>query len=293
MRTIHSPINFIPEDYEILDYLDKQQPSVNEFFPIIGDPEASASYYKAIVAQWNEDWAKYFGWVDDGKKYANIPASCTHCGNKRIRYCAIAQHISTGENIVFGSACAHRLSMTTCEFKLKKLKEVAAKRNATRKAGGKYAGMLELNPELKAAFDWHIENDFRNSFVEDVRYRAQKNGALSDKQIAAVIQAVRRDKSRAEERKVQDAEKPRANVIEGRREITGTVLGLKDVETAYGPQTKMIVEQGDGAKVYGSVPKAIWSVKKGAQVNLVATVTRSQDDSKFGFFSRPTKASFA
>jgi hypothetical protein len=77
----------------------------------------------------------------------------------------------------------------------------------------------------------------------------------------------------------------------GRVEVTGTVLSTKWVENKYGSTLKMLVEDRRGFKVFGSVPSALENVR-GRSVSFTAALEPSQDDEKFGFFKRPTKATF-
>lgn len=51
----------------------------------------------------------------------------------------------------------------------------------------------------------------------------------------------------------------------------------------------MIVKTDAGWKVYGTVPGSI-DAKRGDHITFEAQVTVSDDDPKFGFFKRPTKA---
>ncbi len=64
----------------------------------------------------------------------------------------------------------------------------------------------------------------------------------------------------------------------------------------YGPTIKMLVKEDRGFKLWGSVPKSILQSVQSSQmlvgkhVAFSATVEPSKSDSKFGVFSRPTKA---
>jgi hypothetical protein len=77
----------------------------------------------------------------------------------------------------------------------------------------------------------------------------------------------------------------------GRVEISGIVLTTKWQESAYGSTLKMLVQDDRGFKVWGSVPSNLYDVK-GRSVSFSATIQPSEDDDKFGFFKRPTKAKF-
>jgi len=77
----------------------------------------------------------------------------------------------------------------------------------------------------------------------------------------------------------------------GKVEINGVVLATKWQESMYGSTLKMLVKDDRGFKVWGSVPSKLDNVK-GRSVSFSATIQPSQDDEKFGFFKRPTKAKF-
>lgn len=101
-------------------------------------------------------------------------------------------------------------------------------------------------------------------------------------------------------------------ITAGKQTITGKIISTKWVDGfAYGQRVlKMVVVDDRGFKVYGTVPQAIidagaestvclgeerWDYEalKGQRVTFSATVQASDDDDKFGFFKRPTKAALA
>ena len=75
----------------------------------------------------------------------------------------------------------------------------------------------------------------------------------------------------------------------GRQAFAGEVLATKWKDTDFGPVYKMLVQDDRGFKLWGSVPKNI-DPGRGERVAFMATVEPSRDDSRFGFFKRPTKA---
>lgn len=120
------------------------------------------------------------------------------------------------------------------------------------------------------------------SFAESIRTFFAANGHLSEAQAAAVLRMA-----------AEQANEPApAPVVEGRVQITGTVRSTKWVDNAYGGSRKMLVVDDRGFKVWGTVPSAL-SVERGDRVSFTATVTASDDDETFGFYSRPTKAARA
>jgi hypothetical protein len=88
-------------------------------------------------------------------------------------------------------------------------------------------------------------------------------------------------------------------IVNGKQIITGEIISTKMVNGfAYGQRVlKMVVKDDRGFKVWGTVPQAIIEANddplKGQRVTFTATVQASNDDDKFGFFKRPTKAAIA
>jgi hypothetical protein len=90
------------------------------------------------------------------------------------------------------------------------------------------------------------------------------------------------------------------DVVEGKAVITGTVLGLKSVESTFGYRTtttmKMLVADDRGFKVFGTAPVRLaqateagtYAALKGMRVTFTATVEAGRDRG-FGYFTRPTK----
>lgn len=105
---------------------------------------------------------------------------------------------------------------------------------------------------------------------------------------------VRLQKYAEEQRDAQRAERDAAHEAgedapEGRVVITGTVLAFKWQESLYGDTLKMLVQDDRGFRVWGSVPSSL-DAERESRITFTATVTASDNDAKFGFFKRPTKA---
>lgn len=79
------------------------------------------------------------------------------------------------------------------------------------------------------------------------------------------------------------------DVPEGRLVITGTLLAMKWQESYYGDTLKMLVQDDRGFRVWGSVPSSL-DANRNDRIQFTAAVQRSDKDSKFGFFKRPTKS---
>lgn len=135
---------------------------------------------------------------------------------------------------------------------------------------------------------------------------------LSEKQQAFARKLLQKiaDRPRIEaERAAKDANRQPIPAFIKRATIEGTVISAKVVEGDYGTSIKIVVEHADGWKVWGTacteLTEAIsefsdksWlpeseraELLKGKRVRFDAAITVSDNDSKFGFFKRPTKAS--
>lgn len=138
---------------------------------------------------------------------------------------------------------------------------------------------LANNPEVHAALRASGKDPRRDLAKNLVRW-----GKLSEKQAAFAI--------RLAQPKPPEAQKCDIPIVGHRAEMVGTVLSIKEVETPYGIQDKMLVEVAceEGVyRVFGTVPSAISrGVKRGSVVKFFATVQRKEFG--FGFFSRPSKA---
>jgi len=143
------------------------------------------------------------------------------------------------------------------------------------------------------------------SFADSLEFSLLKYGKLSPKQCAAVLKcidgAAERKAKWAAQREIENANAEA--IVNGKQTITGVVVSTKFVEGYYGGVTKMLVKDDKGFKVWGSVPAALCDAMndegeyldalKGRRVTFTATVEASNDDDKFGFFKRPTKAAIA
>ena len=128
---------------------------------------------------------------------------------------------------------------------------------------GKYVCHLYVSTRCTEAFE----------MIEDFVYGPQREAARIQKEKEEAIYA---------------SAEP---VPTGRVEVVGTVLGTKVTETRFGPVSKMLVQDERGFKVWGSIPSSLPN-PKGEEVRFTATLEASEDDPKFGFFKRPTKAQF-
>ncbi len=182
-----------------------------------------------------------------------------------------------------------RADIRAAEARRKELNRHAAqerkRERAASEAEANLAALEREYPGITEAFeaDHHI--------VSDIRGRAARYGSISTKQAGLVFRLAREQAEYAERRAAEEARAAAApDVPEGRYTLTGEVLTTKWQESRYGTTLKMLVLDDCGFKVWGSVPSHLDDLERGERIRFDATVERSDDDPKFGFFKRPTKA---
>ena len=142
-----------------------------------------------------------------------------------------------------------------------------------------------------------IEGQRAHGFLSGLRRKVGDFGSLSTAQIDAARKAYA-DAVQA----IEDEEKKIA-APEGRQEVQGEIVSVKESAGNYGISTRMTLKiiDADGGwwLANGTVPASLWdaqddthTVNTGTLVSLTATVERSDSDSSFAFLKRPTKATF-
>jgi hypothetical protein len=302
-RTIHNEVNFRPEEYEVLDYLDNQPPRWQDFCPpvMFGAPTgvyetaiASARQaYEGARGHWNREMDKYFPARAQGQPSIH---KCTHCGNTQVRYIIAVRHIPTNQNVVFGDVCVERLGFVNYEaFKAAQIRAKAAQGNASLAVFRKREQFLADHPDFAVIINNPTElshpDHARNGFAIDIILKFNKYGKLSDAQFAAFIQSIARDHEYAA-RRAQEAAQPRGPVPTGRVIVEGELIKVKtyDPEVDGRSGTKMTLKLDNGSKVWMTMPIAydLQTHPKGSRVKVRATITASRDDVSFGFGKRPT-----
>jgi hypothetical protein len=272
MSTIHNPVNFDPAHYDIVEYFDNKPPEYH--FGM------SVEAFRAIREIWEKERDLLF---PDRKCY-----KCVHCGNGNVRYVVCARHNPTNTNVCFGADCAHKLSFANRdELKLAELKAKAELNAKKLRLYSKYQKFLTAHPEIANA-EQELSNPVHanNMFVRDVLGKLKMYGELSDRQVTAVINSLKKDHEMAQQRAA--APKPTAPAPEGRVEVEGTVVSIKSKEGYYGGPSvlKMLVVLNTLAKVWVTIPGSI-SLRKGDLIAVTATFERSKTDEFFAFGKRP------
>lgn len=139
--------------------------------------------------------------------------------------------------------------------------------------------------------DAPVVAQYEETTIRDIVARLVRWGSISPAQVrfvAGLLDRIEKRAARMAERKAQRA--LAADIPTGRMEFTGTVVSSKLVHSDFGTVTKVLLQHADGWQVYGTLPRAIEQVAKGDTLTLTATIERSKDDPKFGFYARPTGA---
>jgi hypothetical protein len=291
--SIHHAVNFHPEDYEVLDYLDNRPPSFEQFAPCFGAPEGSYEAARQAFEHARQEWARQMD-VYFPHRHEQQPSihHCTHCGNGNVRYIVAVRHSPTGQNVVFGSDCVARLSFKNQnEFKAAQVRARAEAGNARMAAYAARQKFLAEHPELEAALK-EISDPVhaRNSFAQDIVSKFNLYGGISDRQLECLISSLKRDHEYAQ-RKAAEAQEVKGPVPVGRQEFNCEVISTKVQSSDFGDVLKMLVKLENNSRVWVTVPSAAaaaGSVNRGDKLRIRATVEASKDDLSFGFGKRPT-----
>ncbi len=154
----------------------------------------------------------------------------------------------------------------------------------------------------EAALAWIAAEEGTSEYIANLRLAAaapvvtnRTQGLLASLPTAhaRAIGRLAEIEARKAERAAIEANAQPVPVTADRVAFSGTVVGTKAQDTQFGTTYKMIVLDDRGFKVYGTIPSAFpgrAADMLGKRVAFQAKVEVSHDDPKFGFFSRPTKA---
>lgn len=281
MRTdIHRPSEINPDDYQFVA------------FGYLGGSDLDA-----IMAMRAETEIRIAHMKRTGGRFADVEigGGCMVCGNNRVAYVSHFYHEATNSYLRIGWQCAEKLEMAQGQNANAFKKAISDAREA--KAGKAKAQAILSDMNLAACWtlyeaDYDSAFRFEENTIRDIVGKLVTYGSISDKQEAflrkLLDQLDRREDIDAERAAEVAAAKP---APEGRIEVTGKVLAVKFPENDFGRiDHKMLVQHADGWKLWVTVPAAIDKVERGATVSFTATVTPSNDDPKFAFGKRPTKA---
>jgi hypothetical protein len=137
--------------------------------------------------------------------------------------------------------------------------------------------------------------DGRNeSVVVDMVSKLVKYGDISEKAMGYLKVLVGRIENAPAIAAARAAEAALAKPVpafEGRVWVEGEVLSVKKEDGFYGYSEKALVKHADGWKLFGNLPSALHGkVSRGDKLKFKASVKVSDNDPKFGFWSRPASA---
>lgn len=151
----------------------------------------------------------------------------------------------------------------------------------------------EDEERARVVLEWAREEleDADNDYLANLHLACLPTGVTS-KRIGLVASAPRAyDRAMADaERAARRAEAEPVPVTDDRVEITARIIKLDLHVNDYGSREVMTVEHEDGWRLWGTQPRDLYGASEGDVVRFTARVEPSDDDPKFGFFKRPTKA---
>ena len=270
---IHRPSQITPADYDFVGFLPqvRQSCGIFENLPYIRGCRQIVTNHM----------------LGTGGGYATHEhgGSCHVCG-AYANDMAVWYHAATNEYIKTGITCAEHMD----NF------DVAAFRREARQARDARdfaTGIARRDAQLEEKGMAHaIESQDRT--VRDMLGRLRQYGSLSVNQWEYMTTLLEREANHAERQARFDAEREAAAPVptfDGRVTVEMTVVGIKppDKDAMY-PCFKLILKHTDGWVLMGSRPASLEDVQRGDSVKFNARVKTSDRDPKFGFYSRPTKA---
>lgn len=298
----HKPSGFVPEDYEAIEEWDlKLHRPQFVAIPYI-TIEASRQVWEEAMKAWRAEIARMKTAFGNGSvcdpvtlRGGRWPHVCDHCGNVTVRYAWSVLHKPTNEVICIGHECVeNKLGLSISAFRMKYIKDRAAREADLAKKAAKLAAWREANPEA-AKFMESLDPDTEKfEFLQSLMDYLIKNWELTPGQTAAALKIAAKRAQQSAERAEREATEvvPATPAPEGRVTVTGKVVHTKTVESDFGATMKMLVVLEDGNKVWTTIPSKLFSVSnepvKGATIKLTATFERSKDDEHFSFGKRPS-----
>jgi len=217
--------------------------------------------------------------------------SCQYCGTG-IRYQYWLKS-KDGRQFFVGSDCIYKSGDAGLISKVKQLKSEQAKQKRIAKNQAKAEARqaeyqnrkqlrkvqwLEQNPDCVELLNWA---QAQNGFAKNLFDSFEQWGTLSEKQISCLKDSYHNSLK---------AKTP-VNCPTGKIQIEGKIIKVVNTaQTSWGESIKMIVETEEGYRVMGTIPKSLDNANRNDIVKFIATVTPSEKDPTFGFFSRPTQA---
>jgi hypothetical protein len=219
-------------------------------------------------------------WPDDCMINGRELGTCSHCGTAH-HYGAIFRSLVDGSYLTIGNVCASKFF----HFKSRKAYLVAQ----AAKVADAAARRAQAAKDAEAVLNQHdgLRNalEINHYIIRDISAKLFKYGSISDRQIELVFKIAEQETTKARDPEYKPIP---ADLTADRQTFTGAVLAIKSTDSAWGIQTKILLLDDRGFKLWGTYPTTGTSYDVGARISFRATLQRSKDDSCFGFFSRPT-----
>jgi hypothetical protein len=282
-KDIHKPSAIEPADYEYV---------AEEFLKIecLGDAICLKAQRDIIAAHR----------AQTGGRYAQVDTTgnCMVCGSVNAIYTSLFYHAKSNTYVRMGHDCADKVEMGDS---LARNRFRAAVEDARERYAGKQKAIALLGDwGLSEAWTVYISDlseyptgrlPFEVVTIRDIVGKLVQYGSTSEKQQNFVRNLLYKIANRPVLEAKREAEKAlAADCPEGRIEITGEILTVREDATDFGMVTKILVKHTTGYKVWGSMSSSLRTAEavRGNIVSFTATVTKSKDDRTFGFFKRPT-----
>lgn len=220
---------------------------------------------------------------------------CDHCGTC-IRYRA---HIASSDGVCFvvGLDCVRKTAGTDPELadaagrELRRIRRKRAQERKDRERKARRGRRLRAFLQRERGILRVLR--LRHPVLADLRRSLARFGSLTDAQVELAYSLALR--LCVAERRAAEPTWIAVPWDRERVEVEGEVLTVRSQPGAipWETEVKMLVRvdlKGGSFKLWGTCPRALWDVQRGARVHFRAEVRQGGRDPEFGFFSRPTSA---
>lgn len=289
----HRPSAIIPDEYT---YVGQECIKIEG----MGDCYAQIAMRERIAAHMAQTGGTYASHSHGG--------NCMVCGSVNAIYTVLFHHVPTNTYVRMGQDCATKCDMGG-DFKESAFR--AAVDDARKAHAGKAKAQAILSDEcLQSAWEVYTANPepgvnwpYEELTVKDIVGKLVQYGNISTNALSYLRVLVGKIGTRAQRQAEYDARRKdealnAADCPSGRIDLEGVILSMREQESDFGTVTKILVKTDSGYKVWGTLPVVYGesinsrveqlSPGKGDRISFRATVTPSDKDSKFGFYSRPT-----
>lgn len=228
------------------------------------------------------------GGAGSSEAWAHTGRTCYQCGGSGNLGWKTVKLYSAEKLAKLNATAEKRNTKTAEKRRLRAETEEAARLAAIPET---HKEMERLYPEAVAILRGEVQGDFLVALKEKF-----ENGVpLTDRMAEAVVNTrtgqLERNKIDA---LVAEFEAVSGEVETGRQDIRAILLGVKRKRNKFSYNGGMILKglflSDHGFKVYGTLPQGADEEDRGTIFTFKATLERSKDDPRFGFYKRPSEA---